>query len=83
MLEGLKSPTEADTEYWLMEKLFKSGFICPISRVHDILEGYSGPCRCGRCSALVESAEKDCVLIADNVRTDLTHRAIVDDDTGL
>ena len=29
-------------------------------------------------AALVES-----VLIPDNVRTDLTHRAIVDDDTGL
>ena len=34
-------------------------------------------------AALVECAEKDSVLISDNVRTDLTHRAIVDDDTGL
>ena len=34
-------------------------------------------------AALVECAEKDSVLIPDNVRTDLTHRAIVDDDTGL
>ena len=34
-------------------------------------------------AALVECAEKDSVLISDNVRTDLTHQAIVDDDTGL
>ena len=34
-------------------------------------------------AALVVCAEKDCVLIPDNVRIDLTHRAIVDDDTGL
>ena len=33
-------------------------------------------------AALVECAEKDSVLIPD-VRTDLTHQAIVDDDTGL
>ena len=34
-------------------------------------------------AALIECAEKDSVLIPDNVRTDLTHQAIVDDDTGL
>ena len=34
-------------------------------------------------AALVECAEKNSVLIPDNVRTDLTHRAIVDDDAGL
>ena len=34
-------------------------------------------------AALVECAEKGSVLISDYVRTDLTHRAIVDDDTGL
>ena len=34
-------------------------------------------------AALVECTEKDSVLIPDRVRTDLTHRAIVDDDTDL
>ena len=41
------------------------------------------PATADNTAALVECAEKDSVLVPDNVRTDLTHQAIVDDDTGL
>ena len=83
MLESLKTPTEAGTEYWLMIKLFKSGFICPITAFMISLRATLARAAADDAAALVECAEKDSVLISDNVRTDLTHQAIVDDDTGL
>ena len=83
MLESLKPPTEAGTEYWLMIKLFKSGFICPITAFMISLRATSVRAAADDAAALVECAEKDSVLISDNVRTDLIHQAIVDDDTGL
>ena len=83
MLEGLKPPTEAGTEYWLMVKPFKSGSFVQSAAFMISLRATPALAAVDDAAALVECAEKDCVLIPDNVRTDLTHRAVVDDDTGL
>ena len=83
MLEGLKPPYQTGTEYWLMVKLLKVDSFVQSAAFMISLRGTLVLAAADDAAALGECAEKDSVLIPDNVRTDLTHWAIVDDDTGL